>query len=211
MVIFALYIVSINGKILVSENFHTENEIPNTVFLGGLINALQGIAKQLNKSDMKSIEMEGLFYHFKSFGIYRVVLVTDSSERPDSVLNRLGLRIMKEFRELIEENQLSEKYVDQFHPIAFEILNNDFVSDESKLINPTKKFGTEEIYDLPHNLKKTALAMVLLKEGTTEEIAMESGINKETTKSNLLLLQKMGFIGTRKKNGEKLYFCSLKN
>jgi hypothetical protein len=211
MIIFAVYIVSIKGKILFSENFHSKDEIPNEVLLGGLVNALQGVAMEMSKgnSEMKTIEIEGLSYHFRSFGFYRVVLVTDVSKRPESVIQTVGLRFMKEFGEEIEEDQFDKLSSDRFRKILFEIIGKDFASDESKLIRPTKKFGTGEIFDLPHKLQSTALALLSLQEGTMDEIAIESGLNRDEIQENLFSLQELGYVGNRSKNGNILFFCSL--
>jgi hypothetical protein len=211
MIIFAVYIVSVKGKILFSENFHSKDEIPNEVLLGGLVNALQGVAMEMSKgnSEMKTIEIEGLSYHFRSFGFYRVVLVTDVSKRPESIIQTVGLRFMKEFGEEIEEDQFDKLPSDRFQKILFEIIGKDFVSDESKLIRPTKKFGTGEIFDLPHKLQSTAIALLSLQEGTMDEIALESGLNKDIIQENLFSLQELGYVGNRSKNGNILFFCSL--
>jgi hypothetical protein len=211
MIIFAVYIVSVKGKILFSENFHSKEEIPNEVLLGGLVNALQGVAMEMARgnSEMKTIEIEGLSYHFRSFGFYRVVLVTDVSKRPESVIQTVGLRFMKEFGEEIEEDQFDNLQSDRFQKILYGIIGKDFASDASKLIKPTKKFGTGEIFDLPHKLQSTALALISLQEGTVEEIALECGLNKDATREYLFSLQELGYVGNRNKNGNVLFFCSL--
>lgn len=210
MIIFAVYIVSIKGKVLFSENFHAKEEIPNEILLGGLVNALQGVAIEMAKgnSEMKTIEVEGLSYHFRSFGFYRVVLVTDVSKRPESIIQTVGLRFMKEFGSKIEEEKFDNDNSKRFQKILYEIIGKNYVSDESKTISPTKKFGTAEIFDLPHKLHSTALAMLALQEGTIDEIAIECGLNKETTRENLFSLQELGYIGNRRNNGSILYFCS---
>ncbi|OLS22374.1 MAG: hypothetical protein HeimC3_31160 [Candidatus Heimdallarchaeota archaeon LC_3] len=208
MIIYAVYIISVQGKILISENFHSPEEIPNELILGGLITALSGVANELGRSEMKSIEIEGLSYHFRSFGLYRVVLVTDVPTRPESVLQTVGLRFMNKYGEKIDSGKLDNNELIEFKKSIYEIVGKEYYSDESKLIKPTKKFSTGEIFNLPHHLQSTALAMISIEEGTIEEIARESGLKSGEVNENLISLQNLGYIGNRKKDGMIKYFCS---
>ncbi|MFW9930321.1 MAG: hypothetical protein ACFFD1_13075 [Candidatus Thorarchaeota archaeon] len=212
MIIYAVYIISSQGSVLLSENFYSPDEIPNEDILGGLLIALQGAAGALqgenNNSEMKSIEIEGLSYHFRSFGLYRVVLVTDVPTRPESIIQTVGYRFMREFGEKIEHGKLESDLLRNFRKSIYEILGKEYFSDESKLIRPKKKFSTSEIFSLPNHLQKTALAMISLQEGTIEEIAKEIGSDEELALNNIMSLQKMGFIGNRNLEGKTHYFCS---
>ncbi len=69
------------------------------------------------------------------------------------------------------------------------------------------KLSTGEIFNLPHHLQTTALAMVLLQEGTVNEITQESDNTLDVTQKNLATLYEMGFIGVKQKNGNTINFC----
>ena len=54
-----------------------------------------------------------------------------------------------------------------------EVVKSEMHTDDMRLINPSKKFNTRELYHLPEYLQSTALAIIALKEATIDEIAKE--------------------------------------
>ena len=209
MIVYAVYVISESGTTLVSENFHATDRIPDAILLGGLLTALQFVANELHHSEMKSIEIEGLSYHIRSFGLYRIAVVTDVTKTPEDIIQTLGLRFMKEYGEVLLEQIYRPALFLPFKKTIHEIIQTVMVTDDSKLITPAKKLSTGEIFGLPHHLQATALAMVSLQEGTVEEIAKESGNTPDVTKKNLVALNERGLIGIKQKNDKTMYFCSL--
>lgn len=209
MIVYAVYVVTESGITLVSEHFHGTDGIPDAVLLGGLLTALQFVANELHHSEMKSLEIEGRSYHIRSFGLYRIALVTDVDKTPEDIIQTLGLRFMKEYGEVLLERIYQTTDFIPFKKTIREILQTVMVINDSKSITPTKKLSTGEIFSLPHYLQATALAMVSLQEGTVEEIAQESGNTPDVTKKNLSDLNEQGFVGIKQKNDKTMYFCSL--
>lgn len=209
MIVYAIYVVSESGITLVSEHFHAIDEFPDEILLGGLITALQQMAIDIHHSEMKTMEIEGLSYHIRSFGLFRIVLVTDGPQSPEHLIQTLGLRFMKEYGELLLDKIVFTQRFLPFKKTIHELIQLGMVTDDSKSIQPTKKLRTGEIFNLPHYLQATALAMVFLQEGTVEEIAEESGITPDVTRQNLTVLNERGFIGIKQKNDKTFYFCSL--
>ncbi len=210
MIAYAVYVISMDGRPLVSETFQSAETIPNEMLLAGLMTALQGVATELSqgKSGLKSIKIDNLSYHFKSFGQYQIVLVTDLPETPENVLHRLGIQFMKDFGEQLIKDSLDLNTFQPFSDTINEIVREELTIDNSKMIIPTKKFSSGELYQLPSHLQPTALAMIALKEGNVEEIASESEKSIEDTVNNLESLQDMGLIGKKVTNDHVSYFCS---
>jgi hypothetical protein len=114
---------------------------------------------------------------------------------------------MREFGEALLDDSFDQKMFVTFIMSINEIVKEELIIDNAKMINPTKKFSSGELYQLPEELQPTALAMISLKEGGAERIAQESGKNLEETQRHLEKLQQMGLIG--KKSGDApIYFCS---
>ena len=210
MIAYAVYVISMDGRPLVSETFQSVETIPNEMLLAGLMTALQGVATELSqgKSGLKSIKIDNLSYHFKSFGQYQIVLVTDLPETPENILHRLGIQFMKDFGEQLIKDSLDLNTFQPFSDTINEIVREELTIDNSKMIIPTKKFSSGELYQLPSHLQPTALAMIALKEGNVEEIASESEKSIEDTVDNLESLQDMGLIGKKVTNDHVSYFCS---
>ncbi|MFX1514134.1 MAG: hypothetical protein ACFFCQ_16275 [Promethearchaeota archaeon] len=210
MIVYAVYVITQDGKTILSENFQSTKEVPDDMLLGGLITALQALATEVTetRSEMKSIEVEGLSYHIRSFGLYRIVLVTDVPKFPDDIIQTMGLRFMKEYGETLLDDLYSKKTFAPFKETIAEIIGAEMVTDDSKSIKPAKMLSTGEIFSLPHQLHPTALALVSLEEGTVEEIAQESDLSPEETRENLIVLKEMGFIGVKQKKDKTTYFCS---
>ncbi|MFX1253582.1 MAG: hypothetical protein ACFFCZ_18370 [Promethearchaeota archaeon] len=207
MIVYAVYVVTEIGTTIVSETFQSKEGIPDGILLGGLITALQTVANEMHSSEMKTIAIEGFSYHIRSFGLYRIVLVTDVPRTPEDILQTIGLRFMKEYGELLLDETHNLRVFAPFKKTITEIIRNLMVIDESRSINPTKRLSTGEIFSLPHELQSTALAMITLCEGTAQEIAQESKNAIDVTKKNLAVLNEMGFVGIKQKDAKKLYFC----
>ncbi|MFX0094962.1 MAG: hypothetical protein ACFFBD_24720 [Candidatus Hodarchaeota archaeon] len=208
MIVYAVYVVTESGNTVVEEFFQSVDDIPDGTLMGGLITALQTFSAQIHRSEMKTIEIEGLSYHIRSFGLYRIVLVTNLPTTPEDIIQTLGLRFMKEYGEILLEQQHNLTVYSPFKRTIRELMTELMISDESGSIKPTKKLNTGEIFSLPHHLQSTALAMISLLEGTVEEIALEIEAEISVTEENLQSLNEMGFVGKKQKDGKTIYFCS---
>ena len=92
MIIYAVYIISIDGLPIVSEKFQSAESIPNEVLLAGLFTAIQGVMSEVThqRANLDSINVDNLSYHFKSFGKFQLVLVTNLSATPKNILQKLS-------------------------------------------------------------------------------------------------------------------------
>ncbi len=210
-IIYAVYLLTEDGKTILSENFQADDVIPNEVLLGGLLTALQQVTTEMiqQQSEMKSIEIEGLSYHIRSFGLIRVVLITDVPKTPEEVIQTLGLRFINDYGDILAQEEFNSGIFNPFRATIQEIMKKVVGYNHSKSIKPSKRLNTGEIFGLPHHLQSTALAMVSLEEGTITDIAIESGEKETIIKKNLAILKKKGFIGTKKKKRKTIYFCAI--
>lgn len=214
MIVYAVYFISETGTPLLSEYFQSADNMPNEILLGGLFTALQGVAAELSQdsSRLKSIEIEGLSYHIRSFELYKIVIVTNIHKNPGDILQTLGLRFMKVYGDVLIERSglINLREFQPFSDTVREIVHKFTASDESHSLQPSKKLGTGEIFNLPHELQSTALAIVLLVEGSIKDIAKESGESEEETLKFIMDLQELGYIGKRVTDKNKaIFFCSL--
>ncbi len=210
MIIYAIYIIDYNGKTMFSEYFQTSEGIPDEQLVGALMTALQAFTAEVteNESEMKTIEAEGFSYHIRSFGLFRIVLVTDLPKSPEDIIQTLGIRFMKEFGDQITDKWSIPSIFSTFKTTTHEILGA-VITDQSKSIKPTKILTTDEIFNLPHPLHSTALAIVAIQEGTIEEIATEAKLGVSKASDNIEDLASRGFIGTKKREEETTYFCQV--
>lgn len=160
-------------------------------------------------SEMQSIDIEGISYHIRSFGFFRLVLVTDVPKTPEDIIQMVGFRFIKQYGEVLMDWDSNLSIFTPFHDTIREIIQTGTSIDDSKSIKPSKKLSTGEIFQLPPPLQKTALAMVSLEQGTVAEISKESGQKHYIVRKNLKLLQEMGFIGKKRKKRTITYFCSI--
>ena len=212
MIAYAVYVISIDGRTIVSKKFQSADSIPNELLLGALFTALDGVAKEMTKSDseLKHIEIDNLSYHIKSFGHYRIVFVTDLAQTPEDVIQKLGFSFMKDYGEQLLEGFSDIHPYRPFKDTISQIIDSEptISSDQSNTIIPTMKFSSSVIFDLPEQVQSTALAMITLIEGTIEDISTESGNTTQDTSMHISSLQKMGLIGKKFINNHILYFCS---
>jgi hypothetical protein len=195
---------------LLSEFFQSKKSVPDVFLLGGLLTALQGVATEITSSpsEMNSFEVGGISYHIQSFAFFRIVVVTNFAESPIEIIQSLGLRFIKDYRdELVEENTNLKTY-SPFIKTIREVVKEKSTIDETRTLNPTKILDTAEIFELPQELHSTALAVLTLEEGTVEQIAKEIGEQEDITTNNLVSLQKYGFIGKKIVDQNIIYFCS---
>ncbi len=211
LIVYAIYVISDDGRTILSESFQSSEDFPDAILLGGLLTALQHMTIEMtqNDSEMESIEIEGLSYHIRSYGFFRIVLVTDVPKTPEDVIQMLGLRFLNEYGDVLVDWDSNLSTFAPFKETIREIIQTETVTDESKSIKPAKKLGTGEIFSLPYHLQSTALAMISLEEATINDIAEECGEKVDTTEKNLKSLQEMGFIGKKQKNNKTVFFCSI--
>lgn len=211
MIVYAVYVLSDDGRIILSENFHTVERISDDVLLGGVFTAIQKITRMVTKTDaeISSIKLDGLSYHIRSFGLIRVILVTEVPKNPEEIMQVLGFRFINEYGNVLMQADYNLNVFDQFRETIQEVIPQETIIDESEMIKPNIKLGTGEIFNLPIHLQNTALALVSLVKGTIENIAQETGDNLSDTERNLNSLQKMGFVGIKQTKGITTYFCSV--
>ncbi|MFQ5980983.1 MAG: hypothetical protein ACE5OZ_22820 [Candidatus Heimdallarchaeota archaeon] len=131
-------------------------------------------------------------------------------ERHFKPSQQLGSHFMKGYAEnLVDEalNVVLDGYAASRKKSPGEFLT-EMPSEEGATIKPTKVLSPREIFFLPHHLHATALGVVTLQEGTVDEIANETGIDRDRTQNYLHTLREMGLIGVKLKAGRPTFFCS---
>jgi len=209
MIIYAVYFMTEDGKTILFENFQNAESLPNETLFGGILTALQQLTAEMTQkqSEMKSIEIEGLSYHIRSFGVIRVVLITDLPKTPEDIIHSLGLQFINQFGEEIMQDAVNINIFNSFKGTIHEIIGKNAVIDLSKQIQPEKRMTTEKIFILPTHVQSTALALLSLESATVKEIAEESKNSLQKTEENIIILQQNGYIGKKEEDGIIEYFC----
>ncbi len=207
MIIYAIYIIKSDGRPLLCEYYQSSKDLPNERLLGGLVIALKGFSSEVLNNDINSIVVENLIYHFRSFGSYNVVLVSDLDFDPSFILEEIGYRFIKTYGELI---QVKDVRLDKLLPFK-ETIKEIFKAhsyDESKSINPTKILNTADIFNLPTDLQKVALTLLSLGESTIDVLSDECEQDLTSLIPKLKRLQNLGYIGQLTREEKTLFFCN---
>ncbi|MHA2371039.1 MAG: hypothetical protein ACXADX_19660, partial [Candidatus Hodarchaeales archaeon] len=163
MIVYSVYITTDDGRTVLTENFQSTKALPDELLMGAFFSTLQIMAVEMTheRSLIKSIQIEGFAYHIRSFGFFNVIIATDSPEPPEDLIQILGLRFMNDFGEtLVGRWSLLSTFV-PFRKVLHEVIQEETTTqDDSKSIEPTKKLDSAEIFNLPHHLQATALALV---------------------------------------------------
>ncbi|MFW9928510.1 MAG: hypothetical protein ACFFD1_03880, partial [Candidatus Thorarchaeota archaeon] len=159
--------------------------------------------------EMRSIVSKDFTYNIKTFGLFRVVIVSDSSKKPATILTTIGYRFIQMFRDVLEDDIVDMGVFQPFKPVLKEILEQYSFSDVTRQIKPSKRLTTKEIFHLPNELHSTALAFIQLVSATMSEISQETKTNLELTGTNITKLKELGYLGEKKIDGETKFFCSI--
>ena len=206
LIIYAVYIIKSDGRPIISEYFQSEEDLPSEMLLAGLVTALKGFSSEVLQNEMSAIEVEGVAYHIRSFGFYNVVLVTNLKKEPGDIIQEVGFRFMKQYGEdMLDKNIRVDKYA-PFKKTIKDIIGIHS-ADESSSIKPAKLLSPQEIFGLPVELQPVAIAVLSIKEGTVDEIASETDKKIDNLGIKLEKLQNLGFVGTKTKNNQKVFFC----
>ncbi|MFQ5980027.1 MAG: hypothetical protein ACE5OZ_17990 [Candidatus Heimdallarchaeota archaeon] len=213
MIVYAVYIVTDDGRTVLAEHFQSTDDLPDELLVGAFFSSLRIMAAEMTKkrSEIKSVQIEGFAYHIRSYGLFQVILVSDDPQAPENLIQTLGYRFMREYGEgLLDNWSLLGTFI-PFKTVLHEVIQNESetIIDNSRSILPEKQLEPNEIFTLPHHLQTTALAILSLQEGTIKEIAEESRSDASRTETNLVSLREMGFIGIKETSGTRKYFCSI--
>ena len=211
MLVYAVFVISSDGRIIISENFHSLEGIPDDIILRGVTTAIQDFTSEKAKQDteISSIDFKDLSYHVRSFGFFRIILVTDIPKNPEEIMQILGFRFINEYGNVLMQTDYNLSLFNQFKDTIEEVFPEERIVNKDKFIKPTLKMGVGEIFNLPTHLQKTALSLLSLQQSSIEEIIQDSGDSHADTERNLLSLQNMGFVGCKQVNGKTIYFCSI--
>ncbi|MFX0122430.1 MAG: hypothetical protein ACFFAE_02250 [Candidatus Hodarchaeota archaeon] len=211
MIVYAVVVISNDGQIILSENFHSLEGISDDLILGGVITAIQDLTNETPKeTEISSVEIKGLSYHIRSFGLFRIALVTEIPKNPEEIMEVIGFRFINEYGNALLQTDYNLSIFDQFKETIEEIFTDEKIIDKTNLIKPTMKLGVGEIFNLPTHLQKTALALISLQKASIDDIIQETGYTLPNTERNLTSLENMGFVGKKQINSKTIFYCSIK-
>ncbi|TFG16904.1 MAG: hypothetical protein EU530_11350 [Promethearchaeota archaeon] len=209
MIMYGIYIITDSGNLLFSESFQPYKGNQDDSMVSGLLQALNMFANEITDSEVRSFEVEAFTYHFLSFDLFSVVLVTSSINAVSGYLHQLGLRFMKKYG----ENYVTQKKIEDvsifesFREDVKEILGS--LVDQSHSLYPTKKLTTVEIFNFPEDLQKIALVMLELEQGNLKKIAEESNMDEKYALKLIHQLIEDRYLGKKTEKGQTIYFYSM--
>lgn len=207
MIIYAVYLFKSDGRPIVYEHFQSKANLPNVQLLGGLVSALKGFTAEILQNDMKTLGVQGVVYHIRSFGFFNVILVTNENKDPIDIIQEIGLSFMKDFGEdMLDEKIRVDKYYSFKDTIKKIVGIHSF--DESHSLIPTKKLSPQEILSIPKDLQKLSLIMLSISEGTIENIKKESNGSIDNLEGKIEQLQQLGYIGKKMVKNIPVFFCT---
>jgi len=210
LIVYAVYIITNDGRPLVSEYFQSHANLPNDINLSALLASVQMFSEDITstKGAAEKFQLRGMTYHLKKFGDFQIVMVTDGDSSPAKLINNLGWRFMQQYVDEIEDWNGNTGIFLDFHPFIREVVGRESTIDIAGTLDPTKKLTTAVIFKLPKDVQNTALAIVSLESATANQIAEEIDDTLENVKSYLAVLQEEGYLGLKDESGEKVYFIS---
>ncbi len=203
-----MYVITKDGREIMSEIFQSPENVPNQSILSGLLSAFQYMSEDLTKREgaAEKLSLSGLVYHIRTFSDFMVVLVTDADSPPAKVIDSIGWRFMQLYGEEIERWGGNQTIFEEFRGVINSIVKKHI--DKSRSVDPNKRLDTATIYLLPKEIQSTALAIATLEKATVSQVAEEVNQELADVEKHLITLQKEGYIGIRDQDGELLYFCT---
>ena len=216
--VYAIYILLPDGRCIYSKSYR--NDSTDSQVLGGLLTSLNFASQQyLHESIRKFVSEGGSNFVIKDFSSFLTVFQVggEISQDIEAKVDLIGFRFLSNYGDMIEK--WSQGKISRFKSFDKDVDNilgiKGYVDTEKPLIPTSFNNELEEkvldslsIMVLSRPLQKTALAMLDLKEGTTEEIARETKNNIQNEEKNLETLVHMGYIQSRKYNNMKIYYIS---
>ena len=127
MIIYAVFIITDDGRTILSEQFQSIEGVKDSILFGGVFTALQYMTAAMTNSDaeISSIEIEGLSYHTRSFGSIRIVIVTDVPDSPKEIIQTIGLRFIKQFGDVLTQRDFNLNIFKPFKKEIHEIIQKE--------------------------------------------------------------------------------------
>ncbi|MHA2504063.1 MAG: hypothetical protein ACXAE3_14480 [Candidatus Kariarchaeaceae archaeon] len=208
MKLYACYLIGADGRPLIWQVFQSPDHLPEGGLLAPLLTSIQGVSMDLVKQEGSAEKMvlAGITYHMQWMDTFFVVLVTDTEEKPNKVLNQVGRQFLQKYHDkIVMWNGDVNTFKDFVSPLLT-ILEKNFEMDTSQSIIPTKQLDTISLFNLEKDLKETALAIFSLTSATPEEVAKESGEPLDNVKVNLEKLKEMGYVGFKVIDSRPTFF-----
>ncbi len=212
MKVYAVYIITNDGRPMISKIYQSPDGIPDNILLSGLLTSIQMVSSELSNQThaAEKFKMKGVTYHMKNFGLFHIALVTADENVPGRIMNKIGWQFIQEFGENIPkwDGRVSDfmGFSDNIDGII-STSGNKIIIDQSNSIEPSNKLDPVNLLKLAKELKGTAKSLVFLQRAPVIDIANHSGVGEKLTQENLDAMLKMGYIGYFTEDEEKIYFC----
>jgi len=211
LILYAVYIITKDGREIISEHFSSPENVPETAILSGLLSAFQYMSEDLakNRGGAEKLNLSGLVYHLRNFGNFQIVIVTDVDNAPAKILDTLGWRFLQNHGERLIGWTGNQTLFEPFRKTIKSIVMRHSSVDITNSLDPTKTLDTAAIFSLPKDVQPVAKALTMLEFATIEELLEEVESSSENIKEKLESLQKSGYVGIREKEGKLQYFATI--
>lgn len=213
MVVKAVYLILEGGIPVITEHFSTSLLNINDQVVSGFFEGIQIVMDEIGRttSPCKTIEFGGQHYHLKSFGLFTVVLVTESNTSWKKIVDRIGYLFLQEYQDELVGSLLTVELgiFQQFREQIYEIVGIPFNDDLEEYLQPHKPLSLGNLLHLTFPEKE--VAMVLLQEQNQSLVEIRKKVCKEDDQLEQALdsLVRKGFVGKVKTPTEGVrYFTS---
>ena len=209
MIIYAVFIITSDGRLMFRQIFQKSELLPNEFILSGLLASFNSIANELTGNYPESLIMGDVSYHFENFDNYFLILVTDDKEKPDELIFKLGMKFTSKYASMLTSWNGNINIFYDFETTLVNQLSKYGNFDHFAMINPNRRLGAAELVLLPKHLHDVALCLLEKEEATMEELLQVYPHEPQSffeLQDKLLELQDMGYLGQKIVNSQVIYF-----
>jgi len=212
MNIYAIYIITSDGRLMLDQIFQNNEKLPSEYILSGLLTSFKTIANELTGAYPESLIMGKIAYHFENFEDYFLVVVSDQKTKPSKILFTLGMKFSSKYGDIVTNWNGAMDLFYPFKQTIYKELSKISNFDLSGNIDPNKPLDSSELIFLKADLKPVALALIVLEEGSFIDIWGEVNRESEEHQSMLVVrnaieqLKELGYVGQKEMEDGIIYF-----
>ncbi|MFV2013809.1 MAG: hypothetical protein ACC656_00130 [Candidatus Heimdallarchaeota archaeon] len=213
MIIYAVYIISTDGRPMFIERFTKDTNLPDDILLCGLLGTIQLLAEELTSEPgtAEMFQLRGFVFHMQLFGNrFQIVITSSEDQRPVELLETIGYRFIKKYDEKIEKWNGDQTTFRGFSDTIIEVIRGKYKIDMSRSLDPKKRLDTMSILSLPKSVQDTALIVVMLEHATIDEMQKFLSKKAEQIEKHLTELQENGYVGVELL-GDEVYYYIINN
>lgn len=213
MIIYAIYIISTDGRPFFIDRYTKDVNLPEDILLCGLLGTIQLLAGELTNEpgSAEMFQLRDFVFHMQLFGDqFQVVIACSDDQRPTELLENIGYRFIKRYESKIETWNGDQSLFVGFEDTIIELLRGKYKVDISRSLDPKKRLDIMNILGFSKAVQDTALIVIMLEHATIDEMRKFLNRRRKTIENHLIELQEHGYVGVELL-GEEMYYYVISN